>query len=72
MAQIYANDINFTRLFPMRTKGEVGDTLLEFIRDIGIPSEVISDDAKEVMGAKFKNVADDHQIPRKLTEPYSP
>jgi len=72
MAQIYANDINFTRLFPMQSKGEVGDTLLDFVRDVGIPSEIVSDYAKENMGGKFKIIADDHQIPRNLTEPYSP
>jgi len=72
MAQIYVNDINFTRVFPIRAKSEVGDTLVDFIRDIGIPSEIVSDYAKETMGAKFKLVADDHQIPRNVTEPYSP
>jgi len=72
MAQIYVNDINFTRLFPIRAKSEVGDTLLGFIRDVGIPSEIVSDYAKETMGAKFKTVGDDHQIPRNVTEPYSP
>jgi len=50
MVQIYANDINFTRLFPMRSKGEVGDTLLDFVRDVGIPSEIVSDYAKQNMG----------------------
>jgi hypothetical protein len=72
MAQIYVNDINFTRVFPIRAKSEVGDTLVDFIRDIGIPSKIVSDYAKETMGAKFKLVADDHQIPRNVTEPYSP
>jgi hypothetical protein len=26
-------------LFPIRAKGEVGDTLLDFVHDVGIPSE---------------------------------
>jgi len=72
MAQIYLNDINFTRIFPIHAKSKVGDTLLDFIRDIGIPSKIVSDYAKETMEAKFKLVADDHQIPRCVTEPYSP
>jgi hypothetical protein len=64
MAQIYTNDINFTRIFPIHTKGEAGNTLLDFIRDIGIPSEIVSDYAKETMGGSFKTIADEHQIPQ--------
>jgi hypothetical protein len=64
MAQIHTNDINFTCIFPICTKGEVGNTLLDFIRDIGIPSEIVSDYAKETMEGRFKIIADEHQIPR--------
>jgi hypothetical protein len=48
MAQVYTNDINFTKLLPMKKKSEAPDTLVQFMQDIGIPSHLHSDDAKEL------------------------
>jgi len=70
--QIFINDINFTRFYPGRSKGEAGNALLDLIRDIGIPSELLTDDAKETMGGKWKQVTTEHDIRSNLTEPYSP
>jgi hypothetical protein len=72
MGQIFINDVNLVRFIPMKTKGEAGDALLEFIRDIGIPSEVVTDDAKELTARRWKIVAQEHQIAQRITEPYSP
>jgi hypothetical protein len=72
MGQIFINDVNFVCFIPMKTKGEAGDALLEFIRDIGIPSEIITDDAKELTAGRWRVVAQEHQIAQKITEPYSP
>jgi hypothetical protein len=45
MAQLYVNDIQYTRIFPMMKKSEAGLTLLELIQDIGIPSALHCDGA---------------------------
>ncbi len=45
MAQIYVNDLSFTKVYPMKVKSEAGDTLQTFIHDIGIPHSIRSDDA---------------------------
>jgi hypothetical protein len=48
MGQLYANDNDFTKFCPMHRKGEASDTLIAFMQDIGIPSGLHSDNAKEL------------------------
>jgi len=47
MAHIYTNDIAFTRVYPMKLKSQAHETLSAFIHEVGIPSSLNSDDAKE-------------------------
>jgi len=72
MAQIYTNDIAFTRVYPMRLKSQAHETLSAFIHEVGVPSSLHSDDAKELMEGKFKDLCKDFHIPCTYTEPYSP
>jgi len=72
VAQIFVNDIGFTRVTPMRSKADAGHALLEFIQDIGVPSALHTDNAKEMMTGKWETVRKDHQIKQTLTEPHSP
>jgi hypothetical protein len=72
VAQIFVNDIGFTRVTPMRSKADAGHALLEFIQDIGVPSALHTDNAKEMMTGKWETVQKDHQIKQTLTEPHSP
>ena len=48
MGQIFVNDVDFIHFIPIHTKSEAGDTLAEFIRDIGIPSALHTDEMKEL------------------------
>jgi hypothetical protein len=43
MAQIYCNDIGFTKIYPMRIASQAGDSLSTFLHDIGIPNHIHSD-----------------------------
>jgi hypothetical protein len=72
MAQIYINEIMFTRIYPMHTKSEAADTLQALIHDIGIPHALHSDDAREITQGCFKALCRDYSIPCTQTEPYSP
>jgi hypothetical protein len=72
MAQIYVNDLSFTKVYPMKVKSEAGDTLQTFIHDIGIPHSIRSDDAPELTHGKFKQLYKDYGINCGDTEPYSP
>jgi transposase len=72
MAQLFVNDIKNLRIMPMRKKSEAGSALLELIQDIGIPSVIHTDGAKELTQGKWKNICDDFGIKQTITEPYSP
>jgi hypothetical protein len=60
MAQFYTNDIHFTKFFPLKKKSEAPDSLIHFMQDVGIPSHLHSDDAKELaqgrMGEIIRNM----------------
>ena len=61
-AQIFANDAGFERVFPLQSKSQAGDALLELIRDIGIPAARHSDDAREIRFGKWKEIESKYQI----------
>ncbi|MGH7974683.1 MAG: hypothetical protein ACREBR_04095 [bacterium] len=70
--QIFVNDLEFVRFIPMRSKSEAGDTLAEFIQDVGVPVQLHTDNAKEETLGRWKNVRLNNQIKQTETEPYSP
>jgi hypothetical protein len=72
MVQLYTNDLAFTKVYPMKLKLQMHKTLAAFIHEVGIPSSIHSDDAKELMMGKFKEICKDFHIPCTYTEPYSP
>jgi len=72
MGQIFVNDIGFTHFIPMKLKTDAGHALQEFIHDIGIPSSLHTDDAKELTSAHWKQVRKTYGIKQTLAEPYSP
>jgi hypothetical protein len=47
MAQMYINDIQFWKLYPMKVKSKTPNMLSAFVQKVGIPSAIHSDDAKE-------------------------
>jgi hypothetical protein len=72
MAQLYINDLTFTKVYPMKTKSQTSETLSAFIHDVGIPTIIHSDDANELMHGKFRQLCKDYSITSTFTEPYSP
>jgi hypothetical protein len=69
MGQMYTNDMNFTKFYPMKTKAEAPNTLISFMQDIGIPSELHSDDAKELTQGQMKELAREFWIKTSQSEP---
>jgi IS30 family transposase len=72
MVQLFTNDLAFTRVYPMKLKSQAHESLSTFIHEVGIPSSLHSDDAKELMQGKFKDLCKEFNIPCTYTEPYSP
>jgi hypothetical protein len=72
MAQIYTNEIGYIQIFLICLKSEAPNALMEFIQDIGIPSQSHSNNAKELEHGKWKQILTDFQIKHTTTEPHSP
>ena len=72
MAQIFVNNVDFVKLIPMRRKAEAGDSLVEFIQDVGIPSEMHTDMSKEQTLGKWGQTMKKFDIKSTQSEPYSP
>jgi len=72
MAQIYTNDVHFTKIFPLKTKSEAPDSLVQFMQDVGIPSHLHSDDAKELTQGRMGDITRKCWIKATQSEPYSP
>lgn len=47
---------NFTKVIPMKRKGEAPDSFIQFMQHIGIPSYLQSDDAKELTQGRMGNI----------------
>jgi hypothetical protein len=72
MAQIHTNDLAFTKVYPMKLKSQTHESLSAFIHEVGIPSALHPDDAKELMQGKFKDLYKEYHIQCTYTEPHSP
>jgi len=72
VGQIFANDIGFTYLTPLKSKSEAPNAPREFIQDVGIPSHLHTDEAKELTIGRWKEICNSHGIRQTQTEPHSP
>jgi len=72
IGQMYTNDVDFSKFYPMRRKGDVADTMIAFMQDIGIPSGLHSDNAKELTQGRVADIAKEFWIKVSQSEPYSP
>jgi hypothetical protein len=72
MGQMYTNDVDFTKFYPMKLKSEAPDTLISFMQDIGIPSDLHSDDTKELTEGRMGELLCKFWIQPSQSEPYSP
>jgi hypothetical protein len=70
--QLFSNDIGFNMVYPMRLKSETPNALKCFIRDVGIPQTIHSDNAKELMQGEWKKICNEFMITTTYTEPHSP
>jgi hypothetical protein len=56
MGQMYTNDMHFMKFYPMWLKSEAPDTLIQLIQDVGIPSDLHLDDAKELTSGRMSEI----------------
>jgi hypothetical protein len=58
----------------MTSKGLAGETVTKLCREVGIPTELFSDNAKEFVkpGTEFQKAASHYKIKTRSTEPHTP
>ena len=71
-AQVYTDGHGYDRFYPIATKREVPQTLVSLIHDVGIPQEIVSDNAGEEVHGDFQKSCRHYHIRQKQTVPYSP
>jgi hypothetical protein len=54
--------MGYTYLVPMKLKSDAPDALRQFIQEIGIPSQIHTDDAKELTLGRWKEICSMHGI----------
>ncbi len=72
MGQVYTNEIGFIKFIPMQHKSDASDTLIEFMQDVGIPTELHSDNAKVLIQGCMGQIVRKAWIKASQSEPYSP
>jgi hypothetical protein len=70
MAQIYTNDIQFMKTYPMASKSDTSESLLSFMHHVGIPASIHSDYAKEIKQGKFHKLYQEYHTPVSTTDIY--
>jgi hypothetical protein len=58
----------------MTSKGLAGATLTKLCHEVGVPTEIFSDNAKEFVkpGTEFQKAASHYKIKTRSTEPHTP
>jgi hypothetical protein len=62
--QVYATDSGFAITYPMTSKGLAGGTITKLCREVGVPTELFSNNAKEFVkpGTEFQKAASHYKI----------
>jgi hypothetical protein len=71
-AEVYVADNGWIRVFPMKEKKAVPETLDFLFQRHGVPRSITVDDAPEQMGGDFKKKCLKAGVHHKAIEPYSP
>jgi hypothetical protein len=73
-AQVYATESGFAIAYPMTAKSLAGDTVTKLCREVGVPKEIFSDNAKEFVmpGTVFQKAVNHYKIKTRSIEPHTP
>jgi hypothetical protein len=71
-AQLFSNKGYYVKSFRMKSKDHAHHALDHFLHEVGIPKDMMTDGAKELVQADWGKKCHCHNIFQKTTEPYSP
>ena len=70
--QLFSNRGNYTSCYPMKSKAHAHHALDRFLHDVGVPTEILTDGAKELTQAEWGKSCRRHKIRQITTEPHTP
>jgi hypothetical protein len=71
-AQVFTNGSGFDHFYPIESKGDANDGLLEYVKEVAIPQILVSDGSKEQTASKFAETCKKYHVRRQLTVQHSP
>ena len=71
-AQVYSTDFEWVMAKPMKRKVDAHETLLDLFKNVGVPSLMIPDNAKELTEGEFRKKCRRVHCPIHPIEPYTP
>ena len=73
-AQVFATLSGAFFVYPLKSKSEAGEALRQFAEDVGVPNELVTDNASEMIspGTKFRETANFLRVKVKTIEPHTP
>jgi Reverse transcriptase (RNA-dependent DNA polymerase) len=69
---LFTDGLGYDRFYPWKKKSEHADALMQFIHDVGVPQNLISDNAKEEILGRARDICTKYRINVKTTVPHSP
>jgi len=69
--QLFCNRANFVRSYPINLKSHAYHSLDRFIHEVGVPTELLTDGAKELTQSEWSKICQRHHIYQVCTEPRS-
>ena len=70
--QLFCNQGTFTKAYPVKSRKVAYLALDKFLHEIGVPSELHSDGAEELIHGHWDTICQRHKIYRTRNEPHSP
>jgi hypothetical protein len=61
-AQVFSDGSGFDHFYPIDTKGDAHEALLDHIKEVAIPQTLVSDGSKEQQLGKFKTMCRKYHI----------
>ena len=72
VVQVFCNKSGFIKSYPLEKRKLAPQSLDCLFREVGIPSDIITDGAGELVGGEWQAICNHHKVAAKTIEPKSP
>ena len=72
VVQVFCNKSGYVKSYPLPKRKLAPQSLDRLFREVGVPSDIITDGAGELVGGEWQAICNHHKVAMKTTEPKSP